>query len=120
MGGGEEQPQQQEEREQNHDSGHDGQENETDQPNSSSDSEDEYYANHNHTFKQGRLKSTIRKKLKILKENATPIYLGIHDILTHYDTKKKAANAVKTAKHGVRLKNKSIFSSNSAKIDFTH
>jgi len=85
LGGGEEQPQQQEEREQNHDSGHDGQENEADQPNSSSDSEDEYYANHNHTFKQ---------------ENATPIYLGIHDILTHYDTKKKAANAVKTAKHG--------------------
>ena len=49
------------------------------------------------------------ENLKILKENATPIYLGIHDILTHYDTKKKAANAVKTAKHGVRLKNKSIF-----------
>ena len=36
-------------------------------------------------------------------ENGRQIYLGIHDILTHYDTKKKAANAVKTAKHGVSL-----------------
>lgn len=68
--------------EQNHDSGHDGQENDQEH---SSDSEDEYFANNNHTFKR---------------ENGNPIYLGIHDILTHYDTKKKAANAVKTAKHG--------------------
>ena len=28
-------------------------------------------------------------------------YMGLIDILTHYDTKKKAAHAVKTAKHGV-------------------
>ena len=28
-------------------------------------------------------------------------YMGLIDILTHYDTKKKAAHAMKTAKHGV-------------------
>ena len=28
--------------------------------------------------------------------------MGLIDILTHYDTRKKAAHAVKTAKHGVR------------------
>ena len=27
--------------------------------------------------------------------------MGLIDILTHYDTKKKAAHAMKTAKHGV-------------------
>ena len=103
LGGGEQQQQQQqEENEQNHDSGHDGQENENEQ-NSSSDSEDEYYANHNHTFKRGWLNLKKIFFINLIKENATPIYLGIHDILTHYDTKKKAANAVKTAKHGVRL-----------------
>ena len=34
-------------------------------------------------------------------ENGGQVYLAINDILSHYDTKKKAANAVKTAKHGV-------------------
>lgn len=29
--------------------------------------------------------------------------MGLIDILTHYDAKKKAAHAVKTAKHGVSL-----------------
>ena len=38
--------------EQNHDSGHDGQENDQEH---SSDSEDEYFANNNHTFKRGKL-----------------------------------------------------------------
>jgi hypothetical protein len=33
-------------------------------------------------------------------ENGGHVYLAINDILSHYDTKKKAANAVKTAKHG--------------------
>ena len=37
--------------EQNHDSGHDGQENDQ----NSSDSEDEYFANNNHTFKRGKI-----------------------------------------------------------------
>ena len=30
--------------------------------------------------------------------------MGLIDILTHYDTKKKAAHAMKTAKHGVSIK----------------
>lgn len=28
-------------------------------------------------------------------------FMGLIDILTHYDARKKAAHAVKTAKHGV-------------------
>ena len=31
--------------------------------------------------------------------------MGLIDILTQYDTKKKAAHAMKTAKHGVRFLN---------------
>ncbi|CAK8681996.1 unnamed protein product [Clavelina lepadiformis] len=35
-------------------------------------------------------------------------YMGLIDILTHYDTKKKAAHAVKTAKHGAGAEISSI------------
>lgn len=35
-------------------------------------------------------------------------YMGLIDILTHYDTKKKAAHAMKTAKHGARAEVSSI------------
>ncbi|XP_078483278.1 phosphatidylinositol 5-phosphate 4-kinase type-2 alpha isoform X2 [Ciona intestinalis] len=35
-------------------------------------------------------------------------YMGLIDILTHYDTKKKAAHAVKTAKHGAGAEFSSI------------
>ena len=69
----------------------------------SSDSEDEYFANNNHTFKRGNYHFLSMDLIFALLENGRQIYLGIHDILTHYDTKKKAANAVKTAKHGVSL-----------------
>ena len=30
--------------------------------------------------------------------------MGLIDVLTHYDTKKKAAHAAKTVKHGVSLR----------------
>ena len=36
-------------------------------------------------------------------ENQGVVYLALNDILNHYDTKKKAQNAVKSAKHGVSL-----------------
>jgi len=29
-------------------------------------------------------------------------FMGLVDVLTHYDTRKKAAHAAKTVKHGVR------------------
>ena len=40
----------------------------------------------------------------IYSENNGIVYLAINDILNHYDTKKKAQNAVKSAKHGVSSK----------------
>ena len=39
--------------------------------------------------------------------------MGLIDILTHYDTKKKAAHAMKTAKHGVSF----ICSSNKSFVE---
>lgn len=35
-------------------------------------------------------------------------FMGLIDVLTQYDTKKKAAHAAKTVKHGVREKSKLI------------
>ena len=72
----------------NHDSGHDG--NNYDDANSDSDEHqnDDYCFNNNFVFKR---------------QNGGLVYLAINDILNHYDTKKKAAHAVKTAKHGVSL-----------------
>jgi ABC-type Zn2+ transport system substrate-binding protein/surface adhesin len=69
----------------NHDSGHDG--NNYDDANSDSDEHqnDDYCFNNNFVFKR---------------QNGGLVYLAINDILNHYDTKKKAAHAVKTAKHG--------------------
>ena len=73
----------------NHDSGHDG--NNYDDANSDSDEHqnDDYCFNNNFVFKR---------------QNGGLVYLAINDILNHYDTKKKAAHAVKTAKHGVSFK----------------
>jgi len=70
----------------NHDSGNDGNQYEHDPTSSDSDEhQDDYAANNNHVFKR---------------DNGGVVYLAINDILNHYDTKKKAAHAVKTAKHG--------------------
>lgn len=70
----------------NHDSGQDGNNYDADTNSDSDDNNDENYCfNNNFVFKR---------------ENGGHVYLAINDILSHYDTKKKAANAVKTAKHG--------------------
>jgi hypothetical protein len=75
----------------NHDSGQDGNNYDADTNSDSDDNNDENYCfNNNFVFKR---------------ENGGHVYLAINDILSHYDTKKKAANAVKTAKHGVSIIN---------------
>ncbi|CAG5114087.1 Oidioi.mRNA.OKI2018_I69.chr2.g8162.t1.cds [Oikopleura dioica] len=80
-------PQSDDEKEENHDSGHDGGANSGDNRDSESDEEDEFESSEAPTF---------RFKL----ENGGIVYLSLNEILNHYDTKKKAQNAVKSATHG--------------------
>jgi len=79
-------PQSDDEKEENHDSGHDGGANSGDNRDSDSDEDDDFEAEA-HTF---------RFKL----ENGGIVFLSLNEILNHYDTKKKAQNAVKSATHG--------------------
>lgn len=76
----------------NHDSGHDGAndgsggDHDSDEDSEEEDDEDD----------PEREPLNFRYKT----ENNGVVYLAINDILNHYDTKKKAQNAVKSAKHG--------------------
>lgn len=79
-------PQSDDEKEENHDSGHDGGPNSGDNRDSESDEDED--------FEEEAL--TFRFKL----ENGGTVFLSLNDILNHYDTKKKAQNAVKSATHG--------------------
>jgi len=76
-----------EEKDENHDSGHDGANDGSGGDRDSDSDEDDDPERESLNF---RYKT----------ENNGIVYLAINDILNHYDTKKKAQNAVKSAKHG--------------------
>lgn len=52
------------------------------------------------TFSSCRL--TVRICLSVGAPQREVYFMGLIDVLTHYDTKKKAAHAAKAVKHGVR------------------